>query len=385
MQIGILTQTDSSVGYNYGATLQCLALQNLLRSWGHEVIVFDFKSADDRSFLYKALNYLTAATNIFEFMGVCHEIMVAILAKSGKKGVIDSKSLKNKFDKFIGQNLNMSSCVNENNIAKIANNLDAVIVGSDQVWSGFARKKLVYLFDWTPIFEGKRISYAACSARKGVSWMNRRKIATCMKQMNAISVRDIQTAVLVRKASGLKAEIVLDPTFLYDFDKYMEPVNISGAYILAYILGEEIEGGFVKTLQEIRNNYSNLKLVVVALPGHGEAIYKHADVLLTDCSPGQWLTLFSRASFVLTDSFHGVCFSLKYKREFLAYYKTMLRASRLLDLRNRFNLDGNIVASLKEAIRKKSFQKNIDYASIDKILAIKKKSSIEFLEGSLKK
>lgn len=385
MRIGILTQTDSSTGYNYGATLQCLALQRLLESWENEVVVFNFESTDDRSFFYKSLNYLTAATNISEFIGVCGEITAGILGKFKKKTITINRDLSIVFDNFIRDNLNMTHVVHEDNMAEVASDLDAIIVGSDQVWSGFARKKLVYLFDWEPCFKGKRISYAACSARKGVSWMNRKKVADCMRRMNAISVRDIQTAVLVRKTAGLKAEIVLDPTFLYDFARHMESINIEGNYILAYVLGEEIEGGFENTLQKIRCYYPNSKLVVVALPGHGEAIYKYADILLTSCSPGQWLTLFSQASFVLTDSFHGVCFSLKYKRAFLAYYKSILRASRLLDLRNRFGLQAHIVSSLKDAIDKRSFQRIIDYVEFDKVLEMKKQTSLEFLRTSLNK
>lgn len=384
MRIGILTLTNRTNGYNYGAVFQCLALQSVLERYGHEVIVFDFKSTDNRGFLYKSFNYLTAAVDVNEFWSVCGELLSGIRYLMKRHKNIDYSSINyGGFQEFIKENLHMTSPVNENNIAEIADKMDAIIVGSDQVWSGFAWKRLVYLFDWEPVFKGRRISYAACSARKGVSWINRQKVANCMRQMDAISVRDIQTAILVRKTAGLKAKVVLDPTFLYDFDKYMEPIEIPDSYVLIYVLGKEINGGFRQTLQQIRLSCPMAKIVLISLPMNEHKFDKYADIILSECSAGQWLFLFANASFVLTDSFHGVCFSLKYKRNFLAYYEVVLRASRLLDLRNRFGLEGHIVASLKEAIRKKAFQQAVNYSTLDRMLEVKKQESLGFLRDAL--
>ena len=62
MRIGILTLTDNTNGYNYGATFQCLALQRTLERLNNEVLVFNFKSDDNGNFCYKTINYLSAVT-----------------------------------------------------------------------------------------------------------------------------------------------------------------------------------------------------------------------------------------------------------------------------------------------------------------------------------
>ena len=382
MRIGILTLTDNTNGYNYGATFQCLALQRTLERLNNEVLVFNFKSDDNGNFCYKTINYLSAVTNIREFIGVCGDLFGRLKRIRGIQE--DGRNLlAPSFDKIINHKLNMTRQVSENNIAEIANELDAVVVGSDQVWWTFAKQRLVYLMDWVPEFTGIRISYAACSARKGVPRINKVKIAECINKMDAVSVRDAQTRKMVKNASGVNAKIVLDPTFLYDFKEEMEAVEITGSYILAYILGSEIKGGFKETLCKIRSKYGSLKLVVVAVPGLGKAIYEHADILLKECSPGQWLTLFSRATFVLTDSFHGVCFCLKYKRNFIAYYRSVWRASRLLDLKNRFGLNRNIVSSLKEAVQNRCFENELDYKDIDIFIEKEREISEEFLRKAL--
>ena len=74
MRIGILTLTDNTNGYNYGATFQCLALHRTLEMLNNEVLVFNFKSDDNGNFCYKTINYLSAVTNIREFIGVCGDL-----------------------------------------------------------------------------------------------------------------------------------------------------------------------------------------------------------------------------------------------------------------------------------------------------------------------
>lgn len=55
MRIGILTLTDNTNGYNYGATFQCLALQRTLERLNNEVLVFNFKSVIMEIFVIKQL------------------------------------------------------------------------------------------------------------------------------------------------------------------------------------------------------------------------------------------------------------------------------------------------------------------------------------------
>ena len=64
-------------------------------------------------------------------------------------------------------------------------------------------------------------------------------------------------------------------------------------------------------------------------------------------SPKEWVTLISNASAVYTDSFHAIIFSMKFNKPFVAYYADRIRSSRLLDLKNEYNLK-SIVKSAQE-------------------------------------
>lgn len=72
------------------------------------------------------------------------------------------------------------------------------------------------------------------------------------------------------------------------------------------------------------------------------------DIRFLDADPSDWVALLAGASFVLTDSYHGVLFSLKFKRNFLGTYDDSFRASRLIDLITRYEL-GNRIVPLDEA------------------------------------
>ena len=90
--------------------------------------------------------------------------------------------------------------------------------------------------------------------------------------------------------------------------------------------------------------------------------YIFADIVIDTASPIEWVSLIAHAKFVYTDSFHGCVFSMKFHKPFLGYYNSGNRASRLLDLKNKFGLN-NIVSSVHEV----NLSSEINYEKIDMI------------------
>ena len=152
----------------------------------------------------------------------------------------------------------------------------------------------------------------------------------------------------VSSVIDIKPPIVADPTLLYDFNPLLQDRIIPEPYILTYILGDEINGGNLVALDFIKKNCGkNIKVVAVVIPSVSLAGTIGADIIIDDCDPLKWINLIKFAEFVYTDSFHGVVFSLKYKKRFLAYYSFVKRATRLIDLNERYDI-GNIVTHSSE-------------------------------------
>lgn len=373
MRIGILTMNYIS---NYGGILQCVALQKTLENLGHEVEVICF-SYSSRGTTKKAIKLLlTNFSSILQL--VFNFICKKIVNKKRNKDVFKfSKSLQ-----FIKQNINYTTLCDEVSIGTLIQKLqlDCIVIGSDKVWGAVSDNKLVYFGDWTPKFTGKIISYAACSSRRAIPKFNQNKLRRLLADFDAISVRDKHTLDLFQPYSNQKISIVADPTLLYDFQDYYDSKN-DEPYILAYVLGKEIQGGHKQAIEVIRKSVGEypVKVIVAEFPTD---IVKYGDEIIYGASPAEWLNLIRHAAFVYTDSFHGVMFSLKFHKRFIAYYAEVYRASRLVDLQNKFNLQTCIVSSVEDMIERKSCDFIVNDSTYQRIKNIRD-SSINFLRIQL--
>lgn len=380
MKLAILTMNYRC---NYGGILQCLALQNTLKLWGHDVDVIKYSPKTNDSVKRKIKILFTD----FSIKDISHYVYDWFIDKInivlGRQKKLPEILLQ-KCSIFISENINYTELCDEDTIGKFISfrNYDAIIFGSDKIWGGLAHSKLVYMGDWEPSFSRKLISYAACSSQSHIPQFNVDKITTLLKRFHAISVRDQYTKELFKNIDKLNIKTVLDPAFLYDFNPYLKSTN-EEPYILAYILGREIRGGHNRVIELLKKKYGNIKVKAIVLLNESTDIVKHADEVYYDATPVDWINMIYNAKFIYTDSFHGVVFSLKFQKPFIAYYQEINRATRLVDLRDRFKLGKNIISSVNDIIENKVLEHSIDYAIVNKIIEIQRQESLFFLQNAL--
>lgn len=369
---------------NYGGILQCVALQNTLESMGHQVEVIRFQSLDKGRFHRKIKLLFSGlpASALGKYLYDIGKDFIALFLGSRKPL---SASLLEKCKKFVDANIKYTELCNENTIGEllIEHKFDAVVIGSDKIWGELSRERLVYMGDFEPRFCGKVLSYAACSSFPFIPYYNREKIHSLLLNFSAISVRDVYTRDLFKCYSDIDMQIVLDPTFLYDFAPYLTKKE-EEPYVFTYILGREIKGGHKQMIEQIKKKYVNIKIKAVVLSDESMDVVPYVDEVVDDADPLEWLNAIYNATFVYTDSFHGIVFSLKFKKTFVAYYTEASRATRLIDLRDRLHLDNVIVSSVKEAYDKSSIYYAIDYKKVNVVLDKYREESLGFLRQSLK-
>lgn len=348
MKIGILT---FHYGSNYGGVLQCYALQQILAKCGHEVQV---------------INYVPQQP-IKDFLIVCRSCCSRGVRK-GIKSFINylrhSKKCKRTFRDFTDTYLNKSKLIRD---LKTLNSLnyDAVVVGSDQVWNSSQHSSPIYFLDWVRP-NCKRISYAACCGRNVVKDQYRDTLISELSKFDLITVRSSETFDFVTQLIGMKPQVVCDPTMLYPFDEFKS--SIVEKYILAYILGGEINGGNYKVVKKIKKKHPDLKVLAIQLGDRCASDCKWADTVLYDVSPCEWVNLIYNSSFVFTDSFHGSVFAMKFRKPLLAYYTSPVTGTRFKDLGNTYSMQ-NIITDSKEADSILNLNKELAYmydAIIDK-------------------
>ncbi len=330
MRIGILTFHR---GNNYGGILQCYALQQVLKKLGHTVEVIDYRHNDNRGLVRKLYSKYSTADNIGGFLSSLSDFICKHRTVPFDKALNDA-SIK-EFDEFRSTYLNISKPLDSNTIGDYANaEYDLIITGSDQVWTSLFDNPMAYMIDWKPQFQGKRMSYAACSAHKNLRGSQRNVVKGCLSKFDLITVRDSTTQQLVKNVLGKVPQIVPDPSLLYPYDEFKTQKQTE-PYILTYILGDEIEGGHDVALRKIKQQVGDLPVYAIVIPCNSRDITKYADKVFETLSPEQWVDMFYHARYVYTDSFHAIMFSLKFEKPFVSYYRNKIRSSRLIDLKKR--------------------------------------------------
>ena len=380
MRVGILTMNYHA---NYGGMLQCVALRRTLESWGCVVEVVRFAPKNKGRFIqWLKLLFFDFS---FHFLGSkLYATGKDFLSRlMGKKKALSLRLLE-KCKLFVDRYIHYTEPCDERTIGQLIqrHKFDIVIIGSDKIWGEISREKLVYMGDWNPPFEGKILSYAACSSFPFIPRYNTDKIHSLLKKFSAISVRDSYTYNLLTEYSDLDIKIVLDPVFLYDFAPFLEKQD-KDPYIFTYILGSEIKGGHGEILKMIKRKYGNIKVKAFVLSINSTNIVPFADEMIDDADPIEWLNAIYNADFIYTDSFHGIAFSLKFQKPFVAYYAESSRATRLVDLRDRLNLKKQIISSVSDAKEKEAIESELDYVYINERLKEMKEESIRFLRSCL--
>ena len=335
MKIGILTLHS---GANYGGTLQCIALYNLLKNNGHIVEVIDFKPTLTASW-FKRLLYNISSVR-------CIGDLEKLFRKKTESCKVLNKNLTSVFDEYRQNELRFSASCNELSISKVAGGYDIIVVGSDQVWSSTVRTHLTYMGDWIPMFHGKLYSYAACAVTRKYPIIRKSKIRHLLDKFEVLSVRDKSSKEFVCDfLLSREVRIDLDPTLLYSFENTLPTFEDKESYILVYVLGKEMQEGNKIAIDMIKKNVGEVKVLAITI--YDEDV-TYADTTIKNATPTQWLAYIKNACFVFTDSFHGEVFSILFKKRFYVYYVEENRASRIIDLSKLFHVEDRVVTETKK-------------------------------------
>ena len=320
MRIGIITQPFHT---NYGGILQNYALQQVLKQNGHEVWTID----------YCNFSWLKWFDNAWR---------VIVLRLFGyKTQFMDTPNERKRKDmplrRFVRAHIDVTQPCTKKFKRSIVKkySLDALVVGSDQVWRPQYNDRIEDCFlKFASNLKIKRIAYAASFGTDEWEFTNKQteRCAELVKKFNGISVREKSGVTLCEKFLKISAIQVLDPTLLLhaeDYIKLCSHVPKRKPFVFAYILDETEE-----KYKEV-SALSELIGLPYIIKGAGNAVS-------TDDTIELWISYFRDAAFVITDSFHGMAFSIIFNNDFLVFGNENRGNSRfdslldLLDLKNRF-------------------------------------------------
>lgn len=362
MKIGILT---FHCAHNFGAVLQCYALQETLKDLGHDVAIINYRP----EFLINPYRKF----KLFDFGGAKKPLSKAyIFMNEVIKYRLRSKKY-DKFEHFINKYLNLTDEIKCN---FTPDGYDAIIVGSDQIWNnkitmGYDR---MYFCGFDKNKENcKYIAYAASAGKYEFTESEKKFLIERLQLFDSISVRENSLNLAINQL-GFTCQNVLDPTLLISSDKWERiSAPIQRISKRPYILTYEVR--IDKNVQRIANELAQqLGADVITLKS---SFYSLINKYQTT-SPDEFITLIKNAVCVLTTSFHGTALSIVMQRPF--YY---IRHCSNFDLRSESLLESIDLMNRMINPNSTPIFSDIDYSRTNSLLKSFKQQSLSYLSNSL--
>jgi len=232
------------------------------------------------------------------------------------------------FEKFIENSIPLTEVqyhsYEEINAEKFSH--DIFISGSDQVWNNVCVPfDPVYFLCFNSAQAYKKHSYAASFGFSQIPVKLKEEYRKRLKGWNTYSVRENSGVQILKELIGVEAERSCDPTLLLTADEWKhieKKQNNRKPYILVYCVNET--DSLMKYAQELAQ-CRQMRVVYLASKMNHEGMMCYASKRYHypkgvenrgGASPSEWLGLFAKAEYVLTDSFHGTVFSVIYHRKF---------------------------------------------------------------------
>ena len=364
MKIAILTRTSAT---NFGTVLQAYALQRYIYEQG-----FYVKTVDDvlPRKVYNNIQTVKCKWTLKERIANIIDRWKSrkIYARAIKLGKTSRKFKKKYISYFYPKSLQ-----------DINQNFDGFIAGSDQIWAYSAEPKLFSYFLLESIEQDKKkISYAVSIGESEYPIQYKDKVVDLLSNFDYLSVREKGSKEIIAKYTNKAVEIVCDPVLLIDkidWKRLAGKRKITKKYVFCYFLGNQ-DWYWEKLEVYARKNDCEVYVYQKEETAHP---YRSIHV----CSPKDFLNYIEFAEFILTDSFHGLCFSLLFEKQFCVLQRFLndgrnTQNNRLVDLLSLIGLKDKFLS--KESLLN---DRIVDYESVNEKLEGFKETSKDYLKKVL--
>ena len=369
---------------NYGTSLQGYAMLKKIQQLGYEVEVIQYTK---RLSVWQKMKFVMNALRAGEWKNIKHRLTTKQILKkypayaagiTERTKAVDAykqKKLIPLFHEYIGYDA----------LHKGSLNYEAVVVGSDQVWTPMSlpNKFFNLLFVDDSV---RKVAYASSFGVSEIPTFQRKATGAYLDRFYRIGVREQRGKEIVEELSHQKATVVADPTMLLSREEWEQEIadahtTTEKPYIFCYFLGTNQEAR--KAAKELKEKTGYKIITIRHMDEYVPEDESFGDEAPYAVDPNDFVKYISKAAYVCTDSFHCTVFSILFHRQFMTFYRFAEgsktgRNSRINSLFDLFELQERLY---KGDINK--ITNPIDYNSVDKKLSELRKESIYFLNECL--
>ena len=345
---------------NYGGNLQRYALMTVLQRMGHDVTHLNlrFKFYPDSKLKFLKILFWRTYDKFIKRKSIS-----VFQEKRQKRDYIQRCETT---DTFYNKYIQHTPIIETKKDLVKYTDFNMFIVGSDQVWrKDYAQMHDIgtYFFDYLKDSPSPKVAYGVSIGKNSMelSQAETSKLTELYQLFKAVSVREQNALKLLRNLHWNKpqARLVLDPTLLLtinDYKKIIQEENTTNpsGNLFCYILDLNT------TKEKIIKSIAQSKLLTPF----------YVDLDKRRCSIPQWLRSFDEASFVITDSYHGVIFSIIFKKPFFLLENKSRGQSRFQNLSESLGIEFD--------------SSKMNWDSVEKKISLGQQESINFLIENLK-
>jgi len=350
-KVGVVTWVDGS---NYGGFLQAYATNIRLKEKGKEPVFLQFK---------------TKKSMLKHFLG-------ALLLAFVRPDIIMSRIRKHR---LLKKTLEVKTFFSYSDLKSYSKSLAFCICGSDQIWNidGLEKDRFVLLDFIEP---RKRFALSPSISHTSLNPTAIQFLKQYLPLFQKISIREKNGYDIIKRNTGIEAELLFDPVFMFDACEWKKMTSGSirlptNPYVLVYLLNDN--DYYYNLIAEYAKN-KKIDVIQVNLKRDVHPKFK-----IKYCDPFGFVQLIENAAYIFTDSFHGLSFSLIFNKSFTIFKRfnddIKSENSRIYHILDFFEIRERLISN--DSIVDDTLFENInDYADINKKMSIERKKIIDYLD-----
>ncbi len=270
--------------------------------------------------------------------------------------------------------------------------IDTFLVGSDVLWYYDAFIQTQYFFMLDFVNDDKRkISYGTSFGNTEIFFPDKEilKVRSLLKRFDKVSVREFEAVDICRDKFSVSATQVLDPVFLCDkshWVKMAESANrkTQGKFLFSYLLDPNEEKA-----ELLRYTARKLGLQLVTVTDNQFNHEQKENILrnyglISNATIEEVIYHLLNAKFIISDSYHGICFSLIFNKQFIAITSRIRNDARFATLSKLFNINDRLLYDFSTILERKDLlDKKINYNILNKLIEKETNRSAEWLKEAL--
>lgn len=362
-RIGIVSYNRYGNFTNYGSALQSWALCRAMDKLGAQSVLVDYlpQVLRDKDPLNPMPHMWDADP---EARRQCQLSLPAIRENYQKFQRFFAGQFRNTATQYTAQNF--AACPTQEN-------LQGFLCGSDTI---FCTDEFGFddgYYARYPVMQGRSAAYAASFGDAAFGPDTLPVLAQKLQGFLAIGLRESPMASWVRDHTAVPVQRVIDPTLLLTVDDYapiIAPRQQQGDYLLLYArrYNPAMERFAQQTAQRL-----GLSIVEISLRAENGARHR----MFYQAGVEEFLSLVRHAACVVTNSYHGMIFSVQLRRPFYLFSREQCdgKISELLSL---LGLSSRLLVTGSEPVAP-----TVDYDAVEAAIAPARRESLTFLQNEL--